>query len=567
MGQYFSKILLLIFFCLPFLASSNSVTDSLENLLKKNIKLDTNRVNILNSLGFEYWIIDPNKSEKYGIQSLDLASILKYEKGEAYAHRIIGVAHWARGNYDPALDHLLRAFNIYSSINDALGAANTNLNIGMVYGDQKDYLKALEYFDNSILEFKKLNKEDRVATAFTKIGDIYTGLKNYDEAYDYFDRALKIHERNKFIYGQAEANNRLGILFTLKGDLDKALSYLFRSLEAGEKRSDQHGLVANFAQIGHVYLMKKDFAQAETYLLKGKLLGEEINVKKTLKDIYENLKNLEMAKGNPDQALAYFQLYNNIRDSLFNEEMALQMSNLRSQNELKLQRQQLKLKEQDIALLQAQNRNSTILIVTAFLAVLLLGMLATHFFIRQRDKNQKALSQEIKLRESKESLLADEQAKTKELTQELSQRNKELTAYTVNFIRKNELITEIRKTLKDLKQSPDKSIGQKLNALEKQLNSAFNIDEDWESFRFYFEEVHPSFFPTMKKTHADLSSNDLKLCILARMNLSSKEMATMLGISPDSVKTARYRLRRKLGLERQDSILDYLIALEQAEGI
>ena len=553
---------------LPLFISANTFVDSLKNVLQNRIPLDEHRVDLLNQLGYEYWIIDPNESELYGTQALELATLLEYQTGAAFAKRVIGVAHWARGNYDPALEHLFDAFNIYTTLNDTLGIANTQLNIGMVYGDQKDYEKAKSYFTKSINGFGLLGKDDRIATAYTKTGTIHAEQKNFEEAYQYFDKALKIHEQNEFVYGQAEVNNRLGILFTEKGDLDKALSYLFRSLEAGELRSDQHGLAANYSQIGRVYLMKKDFTQAETFLLRGKKLAEEISIKKTQKDIYENLKDLEIAKGNHQKALTYFDLFEEIKDSLFNEEMASQIANLQTQHALYSQKQKLKIREQEIQFLEEKDRNNKFLLLTSVLGLVLLSIIAFRMVKNQQFKNRIALLTEKKLRKSKEEQLANEQEKTKELAKELSQRNKELTAYTVNFIKKNELISDIRATLSSIRQSANNGQTRKqLDTLEHKLKNAFQIDEDWESFRHYFENVHEQFFPVMKSNHPDLSSNDLKLCVLSRLNLNSKEMATMLGISPESVKTARYRLRKKLGLERHDSILDYLINLENKAGL
>jgi len=78
----------------------------------------------------------------------------------------------------------------------------------------------------------------------------------------------------------------------------------------------------------------------------------------------------------------------------------------------------------------------------------------------------------------------------------------------------------------------------------------------------HFEQVHQHFFTRLKEACPDLSSAELKLCALIRLNLNMKESATILGISPTSVKTARYRLRKKLNLSQEESILDYLLKIE-----
>ena len=165
------------------------------------------RVDLLNRIGFEYWIIDPVKSDEYGTQALALSQQLEYRRGEAFAQRVIGVADWTRGNYETGLISLLKALNIYRELGDALGEANCNLNIGLIYSDQKNYNRALDYFMNSIAGFEPLNRSDRIATAYNKVGEVLTAQERYDEAYDYLIKALNIHQGNNFDYGIAESNN------------------------------------------------------------------------------------------------------------------------------------------------------------------------------------------------------------------------------------------------------------------------------------------------------------------------------------------------------------------------
>jgi len=87
-------------------------------------------------------------------------------------------------------------------------------------------------------------------------------------------------------------------------------------------------------------------------------------------------------------------------------------------------------------------------------------------------------------------------------------------------------------------------------------------DKDWEDFKRRFEEVHQDFFRILKVICPKLSSNELKLCTLLKLNMNLKEAASIMGISPESVKTARYRLRKKLNLSREDNLIDFIIHLE-----
>jgi DNA-binding CsgD family transcriptional regulator len=78
----------------------------------------------------------------------------------------------------------------------------------------------------------------------------------------------------------------------------------------------------------------------------------------------------------------------------------------------------------------------------------------------------------------------------------------------------------------------------------------------------HFEKVHHSFFDNLKKKFPDLSQSDLKLCALISLNLSSKDMAELMGISPESVKMARHRLRKKLDLATEENLADFVLSFK-----
>ncbi|MEL6925566.1 MAG: sigma factor-like helix-turn-helix DNA-binding protein, partial [Bacteroidota bacterium] len=338
---------------------------------------------------------------------------------------------------------------------------------------------------------------------------------------------------------------------------------------ASETRNDQDGLGKAYQAIGNAYLMKNDLAQAETYLKRAEGISGKLGIKVTQKAVYLDLKNLSIARRDYPAAMEYFEQYVAVSDSMFNEEKATQMANLEIQHAISSQEQTLKIKQQEIALLEQQNRISNLL---RWLMLTLFGVIsyfAWRYFRYQqfrirRNRDKLEREQELRKAESKqaETELNLAQATNEQLKEQLEQKNRELTSYTLNFIRKNELMEELRSTISEIKKAASGSISSKLSSLQRQVDSALNIDKDWEDFRLHFEQVHSGFFTRLKASYPELSGNDLKLCALIRLNLSSKEIATMLGISPDSVKTARYRLRKKLQLDREDNLLDFMTSAD-----
>ena len=217
--------------------------------------------------------------------------------------------------------------------------------------------------------------------------------------------------------------------------------------------------------------------------------------------------------------------------------------------------------KQERQLLEEKDQlNNTLNIVLGVSFVLLL--ISAYLVInRQRLKIRK----DKDLFDSKQALsqaeLANAQLKQTELKQELEFKNKELTSYTINFIRKNEVMEELKESIQAIKKEVDHTTGARLAKLSRTVDNALDVDKDWEDFKLYFENVHKDFFKNLKQQYPDLGNSELKLCALLKLNLNMKETAAIMGISPESVKTARYRLRKKLQLGKDDSLTDFVMSL------
>lgn len=558
--KFFIYIFFLVFILSPLhgqdistdlLEPKASNIDSLELVLEQSPKLDTNRVHLQNQLGFEYWIINPTKSERYGLQSIELSKMLQFTQGEAMGNRVVGVAHWTRGNYELAFRFLFASNLLYESLSDSLGIANTLLNLGMVYQDQRDYPKAESHYKRAIALFSNLDLPSRVATTQTKWASMMISQQRHEEAYDKLIEALKIHTADDFLYGIAEVNNKLGELFVKKKEYTTALSFLLQSVEAGAKRLDHVGIADNFQRIGDVYIQKKDYGQAETYLERGKNMAEAFELKSILKRIYLSLKELHEIKGELRKSMSYFDKYAAVSDSLFNEEKANQIASMQAQHEFAQKEKELELAKQELKLMVEINRSNNLLKIVFLLLALLIGSIVWNVLRRKNAKIFKG-----------EKALVQAKSETRELKDEIQAREKELTTYTLNFVQKNELLQEVKASLNELTEGADANQKKKLKTLARQIDSTVRIDEDWEDFRKYFEATHKGLLPRIKKKYPELTQNDLRLAALIRINLSSKEIGSMLGIASDSVKTARYRLRKKMSLDSKASLFDFLMALE-----
>ena len=141
------------------------------------------------------------------------------------------------------------------------------------------------------------------------------------------------------------------------------------------------------------------------------------------------------------------------------------------------------------------------------------------------------------------------------LQSEIESKNRELTATTMNIVRKNELLLTIKEELLKEKISPNvKSV---LDIIEKNIAD----NNDWEYFQEVFNYTDRDFLNRLEKQHPNLTPNDIKLCIYLRLNLSTKEIAPLLNISQHSVEIKRYRLRKKMNLQHIQNLTDYILKL------
>ena len=145
-----------------------------------------------------------------------------------------------------------------------------------------------------------------------------------------------------------------------------------------------------------------------------------------------------------------------------------------------------------------------------------------------------------------------------ELNEELEQKSKEITAYSLQLIQKNKVLEELKAELKNIMANTDSSVNKKFRSLVGLIDYSFSVEKEWERFRHVFENVHKSFYEKLDKTHPELSQSERKLAALTKLNLNSKEIADILGISQDSLKTARHRLRKKLLIPTDENLSSYI---------
>lgn len=192
------------------------------------------------------------------------------------------------------------------------------------------------------------------------------------------------------------------------------------------------------------------------------------------------------------------------------------------------------------------------------LAIYMVGLLVLLFLFRNWGIRQTRRKEKLQHETREKELI---RLRNEKLSNEIQHKSKELANSTLSIIKKNEFLLELKNSLGRQKRElgtryPDKYY----NYLNEKIDRNISNQDDWQVFETNFEQAHEQFLQKMKEKYTDLTPNDLRLCAYLRMNLSSKEIAPLLGISIRGVENHRYRLRKKLNLDHNDSLTDTILS-------
>ncbi|MEN7549092.1 hypothetical protein AAG747_14310 [Rapidithrix thailandica] len=186
------------------------------------------------------------------------------------------------------------------------------------------------------------------------------------------------------------------------------------------------------------------------------------------------------------------------------------------------------------------------------------------------EQQKKIIQQKEELLEKNEALFKSQKAlseadlnflhlKEKQLHEQVEYKNKQLTTLNLHLIQKNQSLKEMRSKLEELIKSSKRASQTDLKQSLKMIDESFRLDKDWEEFKLYFEQVYTGFYAKLKVNYPELTSQELRHCALIRLNLNIQTAASILGISPESIKVSRSRLRKKLNLPNNQNLNDFIL--------
>lgn len=209
-----------------------------------------------------------------------------------------------------------------------------------------------------------------------------------------------------------------------------------------------------------------------------------------------------------------------------------------------------------------------------YLFIFLIIVSALVWFINHRSSlgaKRMEKIKELELQEKQKQFDEENSAKRREIKElrnqqlqyELRHKSQELASSTMNLIRKNEILIDVvntfTKTADEIRNKADeKTILTRLYKMERNIRENIESDNNWKKFEENFDLVYENYLKRLGEVYPDLNVTDKKICAYIKMNLSSKDMSPLLNMSFRSIETNRYRIRKKLGLNREQNLTEFL---------
>ncbi|MCL6295257.1 tetratricopeptide repeat protein [Jejuia spongiicola] len=555
--------------------------------LSNEIDFDSGKALALYQLGVVYNNIDKLDSARYYYNSsLKLANKIDNGVYKSKAYRGLAIIEFSQG-------HLLKADSINNldlentiQHGDTMGMALAYDFKGTIHQNKGYYSIALKNVLKGLKLFETIGNSIRIADSYNHLATIEHTLGNLENAIAYNKKALKIYEDHNDIYYQAVALNDIGIMYMKSNQEEIAIEYYERSLIKSRQAKVKSTEAATLTGLGSAYLQLNNPEQAIKYYNQSILTSKSINGKRRiavaqnkLSEAYiqindynkaiktaraameyanthnnisiERESNRQLSSayeylGNYNLSLSFHKAFKKINDSIINEEKIKTIEEQRVQFDTEKKEVALRLQEQEIKTLNQEVEITNLrksLYAGGMMSFLALSGLL-YFGFKQRIKKNKIA------REKQEEIYK----------QEIAFKKKELTSQTLHLVQKNTFIQELKENLEKIKKSPE-LFKVEFRRLVMLLKKESAEDKDWEIFKSYFSEVHNNFDNKLKTIYASISEKEIRLASFLRMNLSTKEIASMLNVLPDSVLKSKYRLKKKLGLDKDTDLNNYLNTL------
>ncbi|GGG99964.1 tetratricopeptide repeat protein [Mucilaginibacter phyllosphaerae] len=469
----------------------------------------------------------------------------------------MGKICYNQGHYAQALEFYLHADKVFTSLNNTnLLAANMS-EMGVLYYYNKQFNKARASYNKALIIYKQNRNLKGQAEVFGNIGHLYEKSHRYDSAFYYQRLALNYYTQVNYKQGAAKIYENLGSIYEDLAKYDSAYTSFNRSLQLYKEDHNEIGAIEVVNNLGDILRKTGRYAQSIVQTRRAMAMAQETGNIYQLATCSKDLGRAYELMNRMDSAYHYAELSRKYSLDVYSKDGVSQTAFLQVLYDMNK-------KSDEISRLNNIRKINRIIGVAVVVVAVLLIALGIVVFSRQRlkIKDQNALARQKEAQHNLMQLqLKNQQLEEESLKQQLEIKSRELSAHTLNLIKNNQFLEHLRSTLQAMVKEDKRDQKKQMQQLILQINESFNHEQHWKEFTTAFEQVHQQFFNNIKKYSSELTSADMRLIALLRINLDSADIATLLGISTDSLRVSRYRLRKKLNIPQGDNLTAFIQTL------
>ncbi|CAL2078499.1 putative TPR_REGION domain-containing protein [Tenacibaculum sp. 190524A02b] len=546
----------IIFLCYFFSVFSQIKQDSIETNLREKVAIAQN-----DSLKIHY-IIELNK--KVEKRNIDQARVLMNEafqiiknntpssnyflKKEAIIIDALGKYESKQRNYEKSLVLRLQALKIREALKDSVGIAQSYHNIAMLFRYQKEYEKSKSYFLKAISIRQKYLDSTELARTYNMLGVSYYYNKQNDSAMHYYQLSRNYYPTS---FGKARASENIATIHYTTGNYNNAIE-IYKDNIALYKSKNYTNFVINSQM--HLAKIHSDLGKHQLaihYIDETFASVKKYGNTSKLPLMYQLRSHIFEKMGNYRYALGYYKTHKYYYDSIFNVKNAKKITELELNYKFQKEKQADSLhfanEKRKLQLInEAKQANNKLYI--ALLIFVSVGVITLLIIVNNRRK----LNRERYKKEQLAKELLDEKLKhTTYQAKQVVADNKMRLQFKQEFLSK----------LKKIKFKTDTIGGGNLQSLISDLTAQIQTENKWDSIGDNIEQLDEVFNKKLRELYPNLTKSEREICALIRMNLSLKEIMVIRNVTMGSVKASRHRIRKKMGLHREQELEQVIMEL------
>jgi len=451
------------------------------------------------------------------------------EQGLSY--EVIGRIKSKLGDYEQSFDDFFAAVKCFEQLKDLKDKCRVLHAIGSVYYWKKDNDKALQYFEQAHTLAEQIKDSVLIGKTMNGIGVIYMGKKENNKALENFVKALEINLKTRQMLSVGGNYMNAAIVQLNMKNVKESYKSYYKALNIFSQFENYSNLSTCYLNLGNYFDKSDNPDSCMRTTRKCYQISRQYGIINIELEAVRMLHQLYLDKHNIDSAYKYSMSMSVLKDSiqLKKSNTRFSLAELQYQFETKLNDQKL------------QHQRINLLTISAIITLLALVLIFMLIISRQKQRN-KAIALE-----------------KKNLKDEIEFKNKELTLNVMNLLKRNESILDTSTRLLNIDpQMQNTLMHDEIIKIAKSLQDE-SQKRTWEEFDLRFKQVHSGFYERLLVQFPDLTPNELKLCGLLRLNLTTKEIADLTGQQYKTVDMARFRLRKHMGLtDPQVHLINFL---------